>query len=72
MEPNTLTVREAHELLGTGNISRASIYNAIRRGEFPHLHIGPRRVLIIRSSFLTWLAGKDQRETKAAEGGKAA
>jgi len=40
----TLTVVEASELLG---VSRNSLYEAIRRGEVPHLRIG-RRIVIPR------------------------
>ena len=40
----TLTVVEAADLLG---VSRNSLYEAVRRGEVPHLRIG-RRIVIPR------------------------
>jgi excisionase family DNA binding protein len=42
----TLTVEEAAQLLG---ISRAFAYEAVKRGEIPHVRIG-RRVLIPRAA----------------------
>jgi excisionase family DNA binding protein len=50
----TLTVDEAHELIGRGKISRASLYNAIKRAEVPHLQLG-RRILIPRHALMRWL-----------------
>jgi len=43
----TLTVEEAAQLLG---ISRALAYEAVQRGEIPHLRVG-RRILVPRSLY---------------------
>jgi excisionase family DNA binding protein len=50
----TLTVDEAHALLGKDKISRGSFYAAINRREVPHLRLGCR-ILIPRSAFFRWL-----------------
>ena len=48
----TLTVEEARRELG---VSRGLMYQAIKRGEVPHLRIGNRRILIPRAAFYEWL-----------------
>lgn len=51
----TLSVDEAwQELGGDAVISRATFYNAVGKGQIPHLRIG-RRILIPRAAFLRWL-----------------
>lgn len=55
-----LTVDEAHALIGTDKISRGGFYNAIGRGEVPHLRLG-HRILIPRNAFLKWLDGAGQQ-----------
>ena len=50
----TLSVDEAHALIGKDNISRGGFYAAISRGEVPHLRLG-HRILIPRNSLLRWL-----------------
>ena len=53
--PNaTLSVEEAHTLIGKGNISRGGFYNAINRGEVPNVRLG-KRILIPRHAFERWL-----------------
>jgi excisionase family DNA binding protein len=68
VERTTLTVDEAHALLG-GNqaISRASFYAAIGRDEVPHLKLG-KRILIPRNAFVRWLesAGRDNHLSAGA------
>ena len=52
----TLTVIEAAKLLG---VSRNSLYEAVRRGEVPHLRIG-RRILVPRSRLEEILDGVNE------------
>jgi excisionase family DNA binding protein len=52
----TLSVDEAHSLIGKGKISRGALYAAINRREVPHLRLG-HRILIPRHAFEQWLAG---------------
>lgn len=56
----TLTVEEAAATLG---VSRASAYEAVRRGEIPAIRIG-RRVLVPRVALdrLLWMPGKAEPE----------
>ena len=50
----TLSVDEAHALLGKRKISRGGLYAAIKRREVPHLRLG-HRILIPRHAFMQWL-----------------
>ena len=50
----TLTVDEAHALIGKSKISRGGLYAAISRQEVPHLRLGSR-ILIPRNAFMRWL-----------------
>jgi excisionase family DNA binding protein len=50
----TLTVDQAHGIIGENNISRGGFYAAINRNEVPHLRLGSR-ILIPRSAFMRWL-----------------
>jgi excisionase family DNA binding protein len=52
----TITVEEAHALVGKDKISRGAFYAAINRKEVPHLRLGGR-ILIPRGAFLRWLDG---------------
>jgi excisionase family DNA binding protein len=53
--PNaTLSVDEAHALIGKENISRGGFYNALNRGEVPNVRLG-KRILIPRHAFERWL-----------------
>ena len=52
----TISVGRAATLLG---ISRASAYNAVRRGELPAIRVGGR-VLVLRSGIERLLAGETQ------------
>lgn len=54
-EPRTYTVEEAAVVLG---ISRAGAYEAVQRGEIPHLRIG-RRILIPRSALHRLVEGAE-------------
>jgi excisionase family DNA binding protein len=56
----TITVDEAHALLGPGKISRGGLYAAIKRAEVPHLRLG-HRILIPRKAFDEWLESADGR-----------
>jgi len=47
-----LTVKQAASMLG---VSKAAAYQAVQRGEIPHLKIG-RRVVIPRAAFDRYLA----------------
>jgi excisionase family DNA binding protein len=51
----TLSVDEAHALIGLGKISRGALYAAINRKEVPHLRLG-HRILIPRNALMQWLA----------------
>jgi len=60
-ESATLTVDEAHALIGKDKISRGGLYAACGRGEIPTLRLG-KRILIPRHAFLRWLeAGQEVR-----------
>ncbi len=52
-QPATMTADEALRVLGKC-ISRSSFYNAINRGEVPHLRLG-KRIIIPRHAFDKWL-----------------
>ena len=47
---------EAHAYIGEKTISRRAFYNAINRGEVPHVRVG-RRILIPKAAFFRWLDG---------------
>jgi excisionase family DNA binding protein len=59
----TLTVDEAHALIGKKKINRSGFYAAINRREVPHLRLG-RRILIPRSAFMRWLESAGQPAVK--------
>lgn len=61
----TLTVDEAHRIIGKDKISRGGFYAAINRREIPHLRLG-HRILIPRHAFLKWLESAGQSTTEAA------
>jgi len=49
----TVSIREVHRTFGADQISRGAIYQAIKRGEIPHIRVGGR-ILVPR----TWLTAK--------------
>jgi excisionase family DNA binding protein len=49
----TLSIEEAHRLIGKDQISRGAIYDAVKRGDIPSLRLG-QRILISRA----WLTQK--------------
>jgi excisionase family DNA binding protein len=55
----TLTVDEAHALIGKNKLSRGALYAAIKRREVPHLRLG-RRLLIPRHALVRWLESAGQ------------
>jgi excisionase family DNA binding protein len=55
----TWTVDQAHAVIGKEKISRGGFYNAIKRGEVPHLRLG-HRILIPRNAFVRWLEAAGQ------------
>lgn len=61
----TLTVDEAHRIIGKDKISRGALYAAIGRNEVPHLKLG-HRILIPRHAFMTWLRAAGRTATEAA------
>ena len=61
----TLTVDEAHRIIGKDKISRGGFYAAINRKEVPHLRLG-HRILIPRHAFMKWLESAGQSPTEAA------
>jgi adenine-specific DNA-methyltransferase len=46
----TVSIREVHRLLGQDQISRGALYEAVKRGDIPHLRLGKVRVLPERGS----------------------
>jgi excisionase family DNA binding protein len=62
---NTLSVDEAHALIGKDKISRGGFYAAIKRREVPHLRLG-HRILIPRHAFMKWLESAGQSRTESA------
>jgi excisionase family DNA binding protein len=62
----TISVDEAHQLLGGDDaISRGAFYQAVNRGEVPHLKLG-KRLLIPRAAFLKWMEGNGYALEKTA------
>ena len=61
----TLTVDEAHAIIGKDKISRGGFYAAINRKEVPHLRLG-HRILIPRHAVMKWLESAGQSTTEAA------
>jgi excisionase family DNA binding protein len=61
----TLTVDEAHAILGQKKISRGGFYAAINRNEVPHVRLG-HRILIPRHAFTKWLESASQPPTGQA------
>ncbi len=62
MPENESAVVSVDEILDgplKGELSRGSLYQAIRENRFPHIHFG-RRLLIPRHGFEDFLAGKWQ------------
>lgn len=64
----TLTVDEAHRIIGKEKISRGGFYAAINRKEVPHLRLG-HRILIPRHAFIKWLESAGQTAAEVTEGG---
>ncbi len=62
----TLSVDEAHAFIGKENISRGGFYQAIKRGEVPHVRLG-HRILIPRHALLSWLEAADDPTMRAAK-----
>ena len=56
-ESATLTVAQAHQIIGARNITRQALYLAAQRGELPSIRLG-RRILIPRHAFEEFLKGK--------------
>ena len=48
----TLSVREAAEMIG---ISKPKMYDLIREGEIPSIHVG-KKIVIARQALLDWLS----------------
>ncbi|MGI8746559.1 MAG: helix-turn-helix domain-containing protein [Bryobacteraceae bacterium] len=63
-EAVTVTVDQAHALIGKGNISRATLYNAIARNELAHFRVGRRKILIPRASLFEFLKPAAQTASK--------
>jgi excisionase family DNA binding protein len=61
----TLTVDEAHGIIGKDKISRGGFYAAINRKEVPHVRLG-HRILIPRHAFMKWLESAGQSSNEAA------
>jgi excisionase family DNA binding protein len=56
LERLTVTVEEAGEMLG---ISRGLAYELVRRGELPHVRLG-RRIVVPMRSLLAMVNGDDE------------
>jgi hypothetical protein len=52
----TLTVHQAHELIGKENITVQGLYLAVERGDFPSIRVG-KKILILRAPFEEFLKG---------------
>ena len=61
----TLTVDQAHQIIGKDKISRGGFYAAINRREVPHLRLG-HRILIPRHAFMKWLEAAGQSANEEA------
>ena len=48
------SVQEASELIG---LSKDMIYELCRRGEFPHIRVGNRKIIIPKRRLEAWLDG---------------
>ena len=57
----TLSVREAAEMIG---ISKPKMYELIREGEIPSIHVG-KKIVIARQALLDWLSEGDTNGKKA-------
>ena len=57
----TLSVREAAEMIG---ISKPKMYELIREGEIPSIHVG-KKIVIARKALLDWLSEGDNNGEKA-------
>ena len=57
----TLSVREAAEMIG---ISKPKMYELIREGEIPSIHVG-KKIVIARQALLDWLSEGDSNGKKA-------
>ena len=57
----TLSVREAAEMIG---ISKPKMYELIREGEIPSIHVG-KKIVIARQALLDWLSEGDNNGKKA-------
>jgi excisionase family DNA binding protein len=53
----TVSIREVHRLLGQDQISRGALYEAVKRGDIPHLRLG-NRILVSRQWLDQKLGGK--------------
>ena len=67
MEPSgaTLTIDQAHRLIGRENITRQALYLAAERGEFPSIRLG-RRILVPRNAFERFLLGSEPPKESVA------
>lgn len=61
----TLTVDQAHRIIGKDKISRGGFYAAINRREVPHLRLG-HRILIPRHAFMMWLESAGHSKSEVA------
>jgi len=59
--PATLTVAEAHAIVGETKISRNGFYAAVRRGDIPSIRWG-RRLLIPADKFQALVKGESDRQ----------
>ena len=57
----TLSVREAAGMIG---ISKPKMYELIREGEIPSIHVG-KKIVIARQALLDWLSEGDTNGKKA-------
>ena len=55
----TVSIREVHRLLGQDQISRGALYEAVKRGDIPHIRVG-NRILVPRTWLTTKLKGSNQ------------
>lgn len=58
VQAETVSIREVHRLLGQDQISRGALYQAIKRGEIPHIRVG-NRILVPRMRLTAKLKGSN-------------
>ena len=64
VERAAFSIRQLAQVYGVG---RQTVSAAIRRGDLPAARFGPKRIVVLRSDFETWLRSHAIRPTAHAE-----